>query len=185
MLGLLRNPASVARSLILTFKGVLCDQALCLPFHLGHPGPDRYRLRPGRADDYARPHPAHTPPATPAPTPYPTPATLHDAANHLAEVAEQVANKVRVGLVAVEASDEVRCLTADQAAAPGVIKLERDFYATPAGRDWRGLWASFLAYNPHQEAIAEYVAAHGSEAALDYLKQLEALFEPILRAYDG
>ena len=57
MLGLLRNPASVARSLILTFKGVLCDQALCLPFHLGHPGPDCYRLRPGRADGHARPHP--------------------------------------------------------------------------------------------------------------------------------
>ena len=57
MLGLLRNPASVASSLILTFKGVLCDQALCLPFHLGHPGPDHHRLRPGHADSYARPHP--------------------------------------------------------------------------------------------------------------------------------
>ena len=54
MLGLLRNRASVARSLILTFKGVLCDQALCLPFHLGHPGPDHHRLRPGRAAGYAR-----------------------------------------------------------------------------------------------------------------------------------
>ena len=57
MLGLLRNPASVARSLILTFKGVLCDQALCLPVHLGHPGLDHHRLRPGRAAGYARPYP--------------------------------------------------------------------------------------------------------------------------------
>ena len=135
----------------------------------------------------ATPMPTATPQPTPlpTPTPYPTPTSLHDAVDHLTEVAERVGNKVRVVVVAVEASDEVRCLIANQEGEPGALKLERDFYATPAGRDWRGIWFGILAYNPRREAIEEYVAAHGSEAALDYLKQWEDLIEPILRACGG
>lgn len=128
--------------------------------------------------------PLRTPTAIPTPTPQPTPTSLHDAVDHLTEVAEQVANKTRVAIVAVE-SEDVRCLIANQEAAPEVLKLERDFYATPAGRDWLGVWAGFLAYNPRREAIEEYVAEHGSEAALDYLKQWEGLIDPILRACGG
>ena len=105
--------------------------------------------------------------------------------DHLTEVAEQVANKMRVGLVAVEASEDVRCLIANQEGEPEVVKLNRDFFATPAGRDWRGIFGGILAYNPRREAIEEYVAEHGSAAALDYLKQLEGLIEPVLRACGG
>lgn len=137
--------------------------------------------------------PAQVPTATPDPTatprpthtPYPTPTTLHDEVDYLSEVAEQVANRMRVALVAVEASEEVRCLITNQEGEPEALKLERDFYATPAGRDWRGVWGGFLTYNPRREAVEEYVAGHGSEAALDYLKQLEDLVEPIIRACGG
>lgn len=137
--------------------------------------------------------PAQVPTATPDPTatprpthtPYPTPTTLHDEVDYLSEVAEQVANKMRVVLVAVGASEEVRCLIANQEGEPEALKLERDFFATPAGRDWRGVWRGFLTYNPRREAIEEYVAEHGSEAALDYLKQWEGIIEPVIRACGG
>ena len=137
----------------------------------------------------ATPAPTPTPQPTatplPTPTPYPTPTTLHDAVDPLTEVAEQVANKMRVGLVAVEASEDVRCLIANQEGEPEVVKLNRDFFTTLAGRDWRGIFGGIFAYNPRPEAIAEYVAEHGSAAALDYLKQLEGLIAPVLRACGG
>ena len=134
----------------------------------------------------AVPTPTATPEPTPTatPTPQPTP-TLHDAVAHLTEVAERVAVKMRAAIVVVEASEDVRCLIANQEGEPESLKLERDFYATPAGRDWRGPWGGILAYNPRREAIEEYVAEHGSEAALDYLKQWEGIIDPLIKVCGG
>lgn len=107
--------------------------------------------------------------------------TLDEEIDYLIEVTEQVADKEEVMRVAIFTSGDVRCLSVAQEANRDILQLNREFADTPAG----GNWEEVKNAQYRRALVKEYVAEHGSAAAVKYLKQGENSIERIIRACGG